>query len=75
MGEQWPEAPSPLSSRPAMNEIVPSDVLQRLDERHEHLLAELDILNDRLESALGAFGKSTATEQASHTLARTESSS
>jgi hypothetical protein len=55
-----------------MNEILPSDVLQRLDERHEQLLAELDVLNERLESALGACAKPTCTEQASHTLAATE---
>ncbi len=48
-----------------MNEILPSEVLQRLDERHEQLLAELDVLNERLESALGACAKPADPKQPS----------
>ena len=40
-----------------MNEPVTNDVYQQLDQRHEQVLAELDSLNERLEQALGSFGK------------------
>jgi hypothetical protein len=42
---------------PAMNELIVSDVLQDLDQRHEHLLVELDDLNERLEQTLNSLNK------------------
>lgn len=47
-----------------MNEILPGDVLQQLDQRHEELLAELDLLNQRLESALSTFTQPTHSDEA-----------
>ena len=41
------------------NHLVSNDALHQLDQRHEHLLAELDSLNERLEEALSAVGKKT----------------
>jgi len=40
-----------------MNELPTNEILQRLDQHHEHLLSELDELDKRLESALVAFAK------------------
>jgi hypothetical protein len=40
-----------------MNELIVSDVLQDLDQRHEHLLTELDELNRRVEQALNSLNK------------------
>lgn len=56
----------PARSAP-MNEIVTSDVLHRLDQRHEELLAELDLLNERLEAALKPFAKPAATDSTAET--------
>jgi len=35
-----------------MNEIPAGDIITRLDERHEQLIAELDSLDQRLEFTL-----------------------
>ncbi len=35
-----------------MNEIAPHERIQRLEQRHEQLIDELDTLNNRLERAL-----------------------
>jgi len=40
-----------------MSELVPSEIIEKLEERHERLIVELDELNDRLEKALNSFVK------------------
>ncbi|NOY30577.1 MAG: hypothetical protein GXP28_10535 [Planctomycetes bacterium] len=40
-----------------MSELVPSEIIEKLEERHERLIAELDELNNRLEKALNSFVK------------------
>lgn len=40
-----------------MSEIVPGEVIQRLEQRHAELIDELDALNHRLEEALSSFQK------------------
>jgi hypothetical protein len=47
-----------------MSDIASSDALQQLDERHELLLAELDLLNRRLEAILATHGKPVAAGEA-----------
>ena len=44
-----------------MSNIVTSEKIQRLDQRHTQLLDELDTLNDRLEQVLNSFAKSNDT--------------
>ena len=43
--------------RQTMSELVPSEIIESLEKRHEHLIAELDELNERLEKALNSFTK------------------
>ena len=40
-----------------MSELVPSEIIEKLEERHERLIVELDELNGRLEKALNSFVK------------------
>jgi len=40
-----------------MSELVPSEIIEKLEARHERLIAELDELNNRLEKALNSFVK------------------
>ncbi len=40
-----------------MSEIAPEKAIQRLEQRHEQLIDELDALNERLEQALNSFVK------------------
>jgi len=40
-----------------MAELVPSEIIEKLEERHERLIVELDELNDRLEKALNSFAR------------------
>ena len=41
-----------------MSELVPSEIIERLEQRHEKLIRELDALNSRLEQALNGFTRS-----------------
>jgi len=43
-----------------MSELVPSEIIEKLEERHERLIVELDELNERLEKALNSFVKPSA---------------
>ena len=43
--------------RPSMNELVPSKTLERLEQRQEELIGELDALNARLEHTLNSFAR------------------
>ncbi len=38
-----------------MNPIAPIEKIQQLEQRHVHLLDELDALNIRVEQALNSF--------------------
>jgi hypothetical protein len=40
-----------------MNDLLVSDVLHELDQRHDHMLAELDQLNLRIEQTLNSLSK------------------
>lgn len=40
-----------------MSKLAPSDIIDRLEQRHEELIEELDVLNARLEKALNSFVK------------------
>jgi len=40
-----------------MSELAPSELIQRLEQRHDQLLEELDSLNERLEQALNSIAK------------------
>jgi hypothetical protein len=46
-----------------MNELIVSDVLHELDQRHEHLLTELDDLNQRVEQTLNSLNKPSETAE------------
>jgi len=50
-----PFIPSDLQT--PMSELVPSEIIEKLEERHERLIVELDELNERLEKALNSFVK------------------
>jgi len=57
----WLPSP-PANSSPlklTMSELVPSEIIEKLEARHERLIAELDELNERLEKALNSFLKPT----------------
>lgn len=47
-----------------MSELAPNAVIQRLEQRHEQLITELDALNERLEQALDSFIKPAEEPQA-----------
>jgi hypothetical protein len=38
--------------------LTPRELVERLDARHEELIARLDELNAQIESALAEFGRS-----------------
>jgi len=38
-----------------MSELVRNEIIDKLEERHERLIVELDELNERLEKALNSF--------------------
>jgi len=40
-----------------MSELVRHEIIEKLEERHERLIVELDRLNERLEKALNSFVK------------------
>ncbi len=40
-----------------MSELVSSEIVEKLEARHEKLIQELDALNERLEQALNSFVK------------------
>ncbi|MCH2114136.1 MAG: hypothetical protein MK171_04410 [Pirellulales bacterium] len=44
-----------------MNQLVPSEIIERLERRHEELIGELDVLNTRLEQTLNSFSQSAPT--------------
>jgi hypothetical protein len=46
-----------------MSELVPSEIIQRLEQRHEELICELDALNARLEQALNSFARPSEPEE------------
>jgi len=54
--------PANSSPKLTMSELVPSEIIEKLEQRHEHLIAELDELNERLEKALSSFAKPSAEE-------------
>ncbi|MCA9230844.1 MAG: hypothetical protein KDA57_09345 [Planctomycetales bacterium] len=43
-----------------MSDLVPSEIIEKLEARHERLIEELDELNERLEKALNSFVKPSA---------------
>ncbi|HCK41068.1 MAG: hypothetical protein CMJ72_14120 [Planctomycetaceae bacterium] len=47
-----------------MSELVPSDIIEKLAQKHDELIVELDALNARLEQALGCFAKPTEQDAA-----------
>ncbi len=57
--DRWlPPAANSQSLRvAAMSELPTNEILQRLDQHHEHLLSELDDLDQRLESTLANIAK------------------
>ncbi len=55
-------SPANPSPKLPMSELVPSEIIEKLEQRHEHLIAELDELNERLEKALNSFVKPSADE-------------
>lgn len=48
-----------------MSELVPSEIIEKLELRHEKLIDELDELNARLENALNSFAKPSETDDSS----------
>ena len=47
-----------------MSELVPSEIIERLEQRHEKLIGELDALNARLEQTLNGFSRPAEQEPA-----------
>lgn len=43
--------------------LTPRELVDRLDARHEELIARLDELNAQIESALAEFGRSRTVAQ------------
>jgi hypothetical protein len=49
----------PMPSQP----LTPRELHERLDSRHDELLAKLDELNAQIEAALAEFGRARETQQ------------
>ncbi len=47
-----------------MSELVPSDIIEKLAQKHDELIVELDALNASLEQALRCFVKPTEQDAA-----------
>jgi uncharacterized protein (DUF2336 family) len=43
--------------------LTPRELVDRLDSRHEELIAKLDELNAQIEAALAEFGRSREVKQ------------
>jgi hypothetical protein len=43
--------------------LTPRELVERLDSRHDELLAKLDELNAQIEAALAEFGRAKETQQ------------
>lgn len=52
-----------------MSDLVPSEIIEKLEQRHERLIEELDELNDRLEQALNSFARPSGDGKDKHNLA------
>ena len=52
-----PTLSCPARNRMAKPPITPRELIERLDSRHDELIAKLDELNAQIEAALAEFGR------------------
>jgi len=46
-----------------MNDLDRTEILRKLDQRHDQLLEEIDSLDERIDQALTLFAKPSATAE------------